>query len=428
MNRQLFTISLLLPASLVLASCASEDTAQTDDNTAVSEAAQPEATGPGVNAITEAPAGFDNESNGFLGDAEFDEALDTFDEFELIADGLGPVYNTQSCRECHQNPVSGAGSQIGELRAGHFNGVSFVDAAGGSLINDRAINAAIQERVPGGNEVRTFRITLSVLGDGFVEAIDSNTLAAISAAQPAGQRGTFIQVPVGEAGGAVRGGRFGWKNQNSSLLSFSADAYLNEMGITSTLQPTENTSLGRSVAAFDTVADPEDDTDAAHPFGIDVQGFTDFMRATKAPPRDAAVAATAASQRGSALFDSIGCAVCHVRNINTVPAGTLINQGAFRVPAALGDKRIHPFGDFLLHDVGTGDGIVQNGGQGTRNQVRTAPLWGMRARGRLMHDGLSVTRTDAILRHANQAATARNNFAALSAASQNDLITFLNSL
>jgi CxxC motif-containing protein (DUF1111 family) len=428
MHRQLFTVSLLLPASLILASCAAQDTPEASDNVAVSEAAQPEATGPGVNAITEAPTGFDNQTNGFLDDAEFAEALDTFDEFEGIADGLGPVYNTQGCRECHQNPVSGAGSQISELRAGHFNGINFVDAAGGSLLNDRAIDASIQERVPAGNEVRAFRMSLSVLGDGFVEAIDSNTLAAISAAQPAAQRGTFIQVPVNESGNAVRGGRFGWKNQNSSLLSFSADAYVNEMGITSPLQPVENTSLGRSVAAFDTVPDPEDATDADHPFGIDVQGFTDFMRSSKAPPVDAAVAATASSQRGSNLFNAIGCAVCHVRSINTVPAGTVINQGAFTVPDALGDKRIHPFSDFLLHNIGTGDGIVQNGGQGTRNQLRTAPLWGVRARGRLMHDGLSVTRTDAILRHAGQATTARNNFANLSAASQNDVITFLNSL
>src|SRR5258705_144579 len=99
-----------------------------------------------------------------------------------------------------------------------------------SLINDRAINANIQERVPGAENVRTFRITLSTLGDGFVEAINSNTLAALANAQPGqsgGQiNGQFIQVPVAEAGGAVRGARFGWKNQHASLLSFSGDAYL----------------------------------------------------------------------------------------------------------------------------------------------------------------------------------------------------------
>ena len=350
-----------------------------------------------------------------------DAARAIFDEVEQIDDGLGPVYNAQSCRECHQNPVSGAGSQVTEFRSGHFNGISFVDPPGGSLNNDRAINPAIQERILAGQEVRTFRISLSIMGDGFVEAIDSNTLQAIANGQPAGQRGTLIQVPVAEAGGTVRAGRFGWKNQNSSLLSFAADAYVNEMGITSPLQPNENTSNGNSVAAFDTVADPEDK-------GADIAAFTLFMRSLKAPAVDAAAAATASAQRGSALFDAIGCAVCHVRSINTVTAGTVINGGAFTVPAALGDKTIHPFGDFLLHDVGTGDGIVQNGGQGTRNMVRTAPLWGMRARDRLMHDGASVSRTDAILRHGNQANNAAINFAFLSTASQTDVINFLNSL
>jgi CxxC motif-containing protein (DUF1111 family) len=427
-HRKLFAVSLLLPASLLFAACSREDASsegQLDEpGTAVAAAAvniTPEATIISNAPITEAPTGFDNLTNGVSTQANMDAAKDVFEEVEAIANGLGPVYNTQSCRECHQNPVSGAGSQVSEFRAGHFNGVNFVDHPGGSLINDRAIDASIQERIAAGQEVRTFRLSLSIMGDGFVEAIDSNTLLAISNAQPAGQRGTLIQVPVSEAAGAIRAGRFGWKDQNSSLLSFAADAYVNEMGITSPLQPTENTSNGNSVAAFDTVADPEDS-------GADIAAFALFMRSLKAPSRDAAVAATASAQRGSALFDSIGCATCHVRTINTAPAGTAINGGAFTIPAALGDKAIHPFGDFLLHDVGTGDGIVQNGGQGTRNQVRTAPLWGVRARDRLMHDGASVSRSDAIARHHNQAQGAANNFASLSITSQTDVINFINSL
>ena len=97
--------------------------------------------------------------------------------------------------------------------------------------------------------------------------------------------------------------------------------------------------------------------------------------------------------------------------------------------AALGDKIIHPFGDFMLHDVGTGDGIVQNGGQATRNMVRTAPLWGVRTRSRLMHDGQSLTFNDAILRHAGVGGTqAANNFRNLSPANKANLVAFLRSL
>jgi CxxC motif-containing protein (DUF1111 family) len=371
--------------------------------------------------LTEAPTSMDTTTNGFASQADMDDARDQFEEIESIANGLGPVYNAQACSECHQNPVTGGSSQITEFRTGHYDGTNYVEPPGGSLNNDRAIDPSIQERVMVGQEVRTLRISPNLLGDGFVEAIDSNTLVAIANAQPPSLRGMVIQVPVMEAPGNNRVGRFGWKNQNCSLLSFAADAYVNEVGITSPLQPTENTSNGRSVAAFDTVADPEDT-------GVDVAKFALYMRSLKAPAIDAAQAATASAQRGSALFDALGCSVCHVRSINTAPPGTVINGGAYAVPAALGDKTIHPFSDFLLHDVGTGDGIVQNGGQASRTMVRTAPLWGMRVRPRLMHDGLSLSRTDAILRHAGQAAGPVAAFARLSTAQQADVLSFLNSL
>ena len=154
--------------------------------------------------------------------------------------------------------------------------------------------------------------------------------------------------------------------------------------------------------------------------------FADFMAATRAPRRQQPI--PAAATRGDPLFNSVGCAVCHTRTFVTAPPGTLINGGAFAVPAALGNKIIHPFSDFALHNIGTGDGIVQNGGQGTANMIRTAPLWGVRARNRLMHEGLAVTIFDAIQLHAGQATASRNNFNALSAAQRNDLIAFVLSL
>jgi CxxC motif-containing protein (DUF1111 family) len=377
---------------------------------------------------TDAPTGFDNLTNGFRSQTDFDADLEGFSEREDAEEGLGPLFNAQGCIECHQSPVVGGISQVTELRAGHFDGQRFIDHPGGSLINDRAIDASIQERVLGGNEVRTFRTSLNTLGDGFVEAIDSNTIVAISNNQPSSMRGQVIQVPVSEAGNQTRVARFGWKNQHASLVSFAADAYVNEMGITSVLQPTENTSNGRSVADFDEVPDPEDDAVPGAPFGEDLQRFIDFMRSSKAPPRDAVLAATPDAQRGSQLFNQIGCNVCHVTSITTAPAGTVINRGAFTVPAALGNKRIRPFSDFLLHNVGTGDGIVQNGGQSTRNKLRTPPLWGLRTRPRLMHDGESLTRGEAILRHAGEATDVINRYRNLSNSDKNRLATFLDSL
>src|SRR5215472_442040 len=214
----------------------------------------------GDQTITEAPTGYDNISNGYLSQADYDTTRGTFEERDDIAKGLGPVYNAQWCAECHQSPVTGGVSQISVLRAGHLDSKgNFVDAPGGSLINDRAIDPAIQEVVPDSENVRTFRASLNTLGDGYVEAIDDSTLTTISQEQSQKTNG-FIQgqvvwVQILENPGLWRVGRFGWKDQHASLLSFSGDAYLNEIGITNRLFKTENTSLGRSVAAYDTVSD-----------------------------------------------------------------------------------------------------------------------------------------------------------------------------
>lgn len=289
-----------------------------------------------------------------------------------------------------------------------------------------------------GDNVRTFRSSLNVLGDGFVEAIDDATLLAIRDSQPSGLRGTAISVPLLEAPGQTRVGRFGWKNSVASLLSFSAGAYLAEQGITSPLLPDEQTSLGRNVMAFDLTPDPED-TGGPQGFGEDVEAFTRFMRSTKVPPRDRALVPDDSTDPGSALFDQISCSVCHVRSITTAPVGTVFNGGTFVVTVALGDKVIHPFSDFLLHDIGTGDGIVETNGEVTRTKLRTPPLWGLRTRDRLMHDGgsssgpsnsgvQSFTLNEAILRHAGQATASKTAFQALTPLQKAQLFRFLKSL
>jgi len=373
------------------------------------------------------------------GNGRFEDNKFIFSERENIEDGLGPTYNDVGCVECHQSVDVGAFSQAMEFRAGHLVNGAFVDAPGGQLIHARATDSDIVEHISTAETVKTFRVTTSTLGDGFVEALANQTLQDNVAAQPLGQRGTLTQVPVTEANNTLRIGRFGWKAQQASLLSFAGDAYLNEMGITNPFDGFGGRSSSAADAgthenpastaegvidvtfpsAFDPVADPEDD-------GDDVLAFADFMAATRAPGRQNPI--PAAATRGDSLFNAVGCNVCHTRTLVTAAAGTLINGGAFTVPAALGSKIIHPFSDFALHNIGTGDGIVQNAGQGSANQVRTAPLWGIRARNRLMHEGLNVTIFDSIQLHAGQATTARNNFNALTAAQRNDLIAFVLSL
>src|SRR3989441_7206990 len=233
--------------------------------------------------------------------------------------------------------------------------------SGRTLVNDRAIcpnaefpDSEIQERVPDTETVRTTRLALNLLGDGLVEAVADETLIGLAREQRRATRGRIhgqaLRVPIVEAPGETRIGRFGWKDQHASLLSFAGDAYLNEMGITSRLFPTEVTDL------CNTAGEPNSTPDST---GLeDIDRFARFMRASKAPARDRELAATPNAMRGSALFDSIGCASCHVPTLTTAPAGTAINGGTFTIPPALGDKVFHPFGDFLLHDVGTGDGIA----------------------------------------------------------------------
>jgi CxxC motif-containing protein (DUF1111 family) len=204
------------------------------------------------------------------------------------------------------------------------------------------------------------------------------------------------------------------------LLSFIADAYVNEMGVTSRLRPTDVTSVCK------TSTDPEDKPDALGLANID--HFALFIRGTLAPPRDTILAATSNAQLGHTLFSTVGCVTCHVESITTSPAGTTINGGTFMVPAALGNKIIHPFSDFLLHDIGTGDGIVQAGPQDTAQKMRTSPLWGLGSKSRYMHDLASLTLEDAIARHKGEARQVRHRFNALTAVQQQQLIAFLKSL
>jgi CxxC motif-containing protein (DUF1111 family) len=360
-------------------------------------------------------------------------------QFERTHDpstGLGPVFNATACVDCHNNGVTGAASQFTEERVGHkdANG-NFVNPtvtinagastiSGRSIVNDRSICTQAQEHVPDTENIRTLRAVLNTLGDGFVEAVDDQTFMAIAANQPGQSNGMIhgeaIQVPILEAPGQTGVGKFGWKDQDPTILSFSGDAYLNEMGVTNRLKPKDVTSVCK------VTTDPEDTPDT---LGLaDIDHFAQFIRGTQVPPRDLALAATPDAAAGQNLFTSIGCVTCHVATLTTAPPGTLINGGTYTVPLALGNKIFHPYGDFLLHDVGTGDGIVQAGPADTANKLRTVPLWGLRIKSRFMHDNASITLGDAIQRHAGEAQGVIAGFTALTAAQQQQLITFLKSL
>src|SRR5579864_6643828 len=353
---------------------------------ALAQQTAPEAPTGFATPLVVASPGSQSISNGLPGPPgdTFPQDQAVFEKTHDASTGLGPLFNGTSCAMCHQSPVTGAASQITEIRVGHLdeNGnfvnptVTINDGAvtvtGRSIINDRAICAQAQEHVPDEENIRALRAVLNTLGDGFVEAIDDNTLIAIANGQPGLSggliQGQAIQVPVLEAPGQTRVGRFGWKDQHGSLLSFVADAYLNEMGITSRLRPHDTTTVCK------TTTDPEDQPDS---LGLaDIDHFAQFVRGTKVPPRDAALAAAPDAQKGQHLFAGIQCNTCHVESITTAPAGTVVDGGTFTIPEALGNKVIHPFSDFLLHDVGTGDRHHPGWPSGYREQTAHEPALG----------------------------------------------------
>src|SRR5258705_2323530 len=179
----------------------------------------------------DAPTGFDDKTNGMVDDATHQADLAKFDALELLTDGLGPLYNAQSCRECHQTPVTGAASQVTEFRAGHLDAHGFFQnpqipinhgaqvITDRTLINDRAICPEIQERVPDTETIRTTRVTTNTLGDGYVEAIADATLLKIRKDQCKASHkkicGQAVKVLVPDSEGRDRIGRFGWKDQHA---------------------------------------------------------------------------------------------------------------------------------------------------------------------------------------------------------------------
>jgi CxxC motif-containing protein (DUF1111 family) len=355
--------------------------------------------------------------------AEFEEfrlGLDDFLEVETADEGLGPAFNGASCAVCHNVPVIGGGGLIAEMRAatrsadGAFRPLH---ESGETLFQLFSVPGhACQAVVPTDATVFARRIPIPVFGAGLVEAIPDD--AILSREDPfdadhdgvSGRAARVRDLVTGE----MRVGRFGWKAQHATLLTFGADAYRNEMGITNDVFPTE-LAVGVSddrMRVCDPIPDPEDAVEpATGRRGID--NFASFMRLLAPAPR---AAADARAEAGAAIFGAIGCAACHAPALQTGPSQNPVFD---RQPVPL-------FSDLLLHDVGTGDGIVQ--GAAEASEIRTPALWGLRFRRPLLHDGSAATPDEAIRRHGQEAGRARAGFEALGDADRGALLAFLGSL
>lgn len=355
--------------------------------------------------------------------AEFEEfrlGLNDFLEVEASEEGLGPAFNGTSCAVCHNVPAVGGAGTIAELRAGRLNAqgeFETLDKSGETLFHLFSVPGhACQPVVPADATIFARRVPIPLFGAGLVEAIPDQTLRELE--DPNDRNGDGVSgraaLVVDVATGDRRVGRFGWKAQHATLLTFGADAYRNEMGITNDVFPQESAFgvTAEQLRRCDRFPDPEDIPDRrTRRRGID--NFASFMRFLAPVGREGV---TDQVRTGEQVFDAIGCAKCHIPSLTTGPSSN-----------PLFDRKLVPlFSDLLLHAVGTGDGIKQ--GAAEANEIRTPALWGLRHRRPLLHDGSAGTATDAIGRHREEADLARRGFERLSDADRTALLAFLRSL
>jgi CxxC motif-containing protein (DUF1111 family) len=395
--------------------------------------------------------------------ADFAEAKAAFEAVEGLEDGVGPVFNERACAICHsQGAIGGAGVQI-ERRYGRFDNGAFNGLAnkGGSLrqlftvgsftaLNGRSCSVPLEVEPPEATVHNVGRLATPLFGAGLIEAIPDSAIVANANAQASAVRGTINRVRIllpnprdpNQTVGSTRVGRFGWKAGIATLAQFAADAYMNEMGIT-----TQHCIAGRSVLTFASESKPNGITlpagcdDLAPPHGVagipaetdevvgvcatnqtelqeDVQLFTTFMTFLTPAPRVAIDPNI--NLQGGTVFNRIGCASCHLLRDYVTPA-----HPANGVP---GNFTFRPRSDFLVHDIGTGDFIGNDGDSvATTRLIRTAPLWGLHHRTSFLHDGSASTIEQAIARHGGQAAAARNAFNALGNSDRNAMLAAMKS-
>lgn len=347
----------------------------------------------------------------------FNQGRVEFTNVENPASGLGPIFNGRSCVECHSAPAIGGGSNTRVTRFGrNVDGVfDAMESQGGSLLQRFAINPAVQEVIPHEANVIAQRISTPLFGLGLIEAIpDGAIVQNMLVPKPDGVRGKTAEI-TDVVSGLKRVGRFGWKAQQATLLAFAGDAYNNEMGITNRFFPKENAPNGNEalLARFKRTIDPEDAIDPATGKG-DIDMAADFMRLLAPPAR---LAATATSAVGESLFNQAGCATCHTPVLRTGPNPI----------AALDRKTVNLYSDLLLHDMGSlNDGIAQAGAGS--HEMKTPPLWGLRARGLYLHDGRATTLDAAIRAHDGEGAVARDRYISMTPQLKRNLQEFLGTL
>ena len=320
---------------------------------------------------------------------------DLFDRDFPLDDGLGPVFNGDSCRACHFDPaIGGAGPEdVDVVRHGTLVGDDFTAPDGGTIAH-RFSTTRERPDVDGNANFFELRQPPSCFGLGFLESVPEEDILAnenCDDPDPTAISGCAHFLATGELG------RLGWKAQVPSLAEFARDAMTAELGMTVADVP--GMTFG-ATADDDGVADPEIDAE-------DLEAIAFFMRQLAAPRGNSSDPLAEAA--GELLFDQVGCTGCHVTDFVT-------------------DDGIVAYTDLLLHQVAAdGDGGIEDGGAEIL-EFRTPPLWGLPLTAPYMHDGRSFTVEHAIERHEAEAAASRDAYLALDEQGRADLLAFLASL
>jgi CxxC motif-containing protein (DUF1111 family) len=385
--------------------------------------------------------------------------------------GLGPTFNGNSCAQCHAQPTIGGSSpglsslqnsianpQValaaldgatntvpsfvtadGPVREARFIKTSTGTADGGVhdlyTITGRSDATGCTLAQPDFADALTannviFRIPTPLFGLGLVEATPDATLQANLAATASARAALKIKGVFNTSGNDGTITRFGWKAQNKSLLVFAGEAYNVEQGVSNENFPNERSAVAGCV--FN--GSPEDATSilnqnssssnfgtlvgTASEMASDIVNFAAFIRlAAPAAPAPS----TASTLNGAALFNTIGCNLCHSPTLTT---------GASPF-TGMSNVTYNPYSDFALHSMGTGlsDGITQ--GAAGPMLFRTAPLWGLGQRLFFLHDGRTNDLIQAIQSHSSSGSEAVgviHKFNTLKASQVQDLLNFLRSL
>jgi CxxC motif-containing protein (DUF1111 family) len=325
--------------------------------------------------------------------------------------GLGPLFNSNSCAACHDNPTLGGYGDSAEVHVSAYHPgqkCNTLDANGGPVVQQHATAllealGILKEPTPAGATGSALRTTPLIFGLGLLDAVSDRTIRDLARIRyPDGVHGRPANLPNG------RVGRFGRKASVASLTEFNAGAFFNEMGVTNRLNPFEGTLAG---TPFKPGVDParEPEINAASLAAADA--FVRFLSPV------APVAATPESRLGEQLFAQIRCTSCHVPVLRT----------GYSQIRALSGRRIRAYTDLLLHDMGPDLADICNG-VARPEEFRTQPLMGMQFLDMFMHDGLSETIPEAIQRHGGEGSAARDRFFGLSSSDQAALVAFVSGL